>query len=596
MPTGGGKSLVYQVPALVRGRARARRQLAHRAHARSGRRAAGERRPGGYSTPRRAPRALGDRARLPRGRARPAACRAPASRTSGTLALLQAGAAGRHRHRRGALRLAVGAWYLRPDYLTLGALPSSSRAFPAWPSPRPPRRPPTPRSASGSTCRTPGTSSSFWTGRTSSTGSCRRARRQQLLGFIRSQPEGSAGIVYALSRKSVEQTAEFCGQASMRFRTTRACPPRCVRANQSRFARRRRRDVRDHRVRQVSTSPTCDTCCAHRPAQVGRGLLPGDGPRGPRRRARERVARVRPLRRRRPAWPTHRARRRRSGAPHPPGPAPRRDARPVRDDGMPPSRPSSATSWPALRPVRQPRHLPRAARDVGRPPAQKPSRRTSRLKRERGQAFGAGHLIDILRGNRTDRVGQQGTDALATFGIGEDLSEQDWRSVIRQLLARGCWSPKASTRPGAGEASGGARAPPRVPLAATCWAAAARAGPRAPASRVHPRSPPRTGRFAEALRVWRAETARTQGVPAYHRVRRRDAAGARRAPSREHRRRAEGITGIGEKKRGLWRVGARRDRGQLTPLRPVGPRHRSARFFRRNAPECGACAAMLSSS
>ena len=58
-----------------------------------------------------------------------------------------------------------------------------------------------------------------------------------------------------------------------------------------------------------------------------------------------------------------------------------------------------------------------------------------RLQRERNQAFGAGQLIDILRGNATERVRQQRHDDLATFGIGADLSEQDWRGVIRQLLA-----------------------------------------------------------------------------------------------------------------------------------------------------------------
>ncbi|MFW1447866.1 RQC domain-containing protein, partial [Vibrio parahaemolyticus] len=49
----------------------------------------------------------------------------------------------------------------------------------------------------------------------------------------------------------------------------------------------------------------------------------------------------------------------------------------------------------------------------------------------------AGHLIDILRGAKTDRIAQQGHDRLTTYGLGADLSDQDWRSVIRQLLARG---------------------------------------------------------------------------------------------------------------------------------------------------------------
>ncbi|MGB4778532.1 DNA helicase RecQ, partial [Microbacterium sp.] len=70
-------------------------------------------------------------------------------------------------------------------------------------------------------------------------------------------------------------------------------------------------------------------------------------------------------------------------------------------------------------------------------PAQKLLSTIVRLQRERGQAFGAGHLIDILRGASTDRIRQQGHDKLSTYGLGADLSDQDWRSVIRQLLARG---------------------------------------------------------------------------------------------------------------------------------------------------------------
>jgi ATP-dependent DNA helicase RecQ len=51
--------------------------------------------------------------------------------------------------------------------------------------------------------------------------------------------------------------------------------------------------------------------------------------------------------------------------------------------------------------------------------------------------FGAGHLIDVLRGKHTDKVAQYGHDQLSTFGIGADLSEQHWRAVLRQLVALG---------------------------------------------------------------------------------------------------------------------------------------------------------------
>ena len=54
-----------------------------------------------------------------------------------------------------------------------------------------------------------------------------------------------------------------------------------------------------------------------------------------------------------------------------------------------------------------------------------------------GQRFGSGHVIDILRGIDSTRIGQLGHDKLSTFGIGADLDEKQWRSVFRQLLAAG---------------------------------------------------------------------------------------------------------------------------------------------------------------
>src|SRR3546814_184653 len=68
--------------------------------------------------------------------------------------------------------------------------------------------------------------------------------------------------------------------------------------------------------------------------------------------------------------------------------------------------------------------------------AQKVLSAVYRLWRERGQRFGAGHLIDILRGKLTARVEQYGHESLSVFGVGADLSEQAWRGVLRQLLAQ----------------------------------------------------------------------------------------------------------------------------------------------------------------
>jgi ATP-dependent DNA helicase RecQ len=54
-----------------------------------------------------------------------------------------------------------------------------------------------------------------------------------------------------------------------------------------------------------------------------------------------------------------------------------------------------------------------------------------------GQRFGSGHVIAILRGEETERVRSLGHHQLSTFGVGADMDEKQWRSVFRQLLAAG---------------------------------------------------------------------------------------------------------------------------------------------------------------
>ena len=58
-----------------------------------------------------------------------------------------------------------------------------------------------------------------------------------------------------------------------------------------------------------------------------------------------------------------------------------------------------------------------------------------RVQQKSGISFGAGHLMDILRGKATEKVVQYGHDQLSTFGIGADLAEAQWRGVLRQLIA-----------------------------------------------------------------------------------------------------------------------------------------------------------------
>ena len=54
-----------------------------------------------------------------------------------------------------------------------------------------------------------------------------------------------------------------------------------------------------------------------------------------------------------------------------------------------------------------------------------------------GQRFGATHIVDVLRGSSNEKVLTQGHDKLSTYGIGQDMSADEWRAVLRQLVAAG---------------------------------------------------------------------------------------------------------------------------------------------------------------
>ena len=139
-----------------------------------------------------------------------------------------------------------------------------------------------------------------------------------------------------------------------------------------------------------------------------------------------------------------------------------------------------------------------------------------RLWKERGQRFGAGHVIDILRGKRNEKVEQHRHDALSVFGIGADLSEKDWRNVLRQLIAQSLLTVDH-------EAFG--------TLALTEGSRSVLKGERTLMLRREPAKPARTRESSRArsavtlppeaealftaLRTWRGEVARSHGVPAY---------------------------------------------------------------------------------
>ncbi|HET8928699.1 MAG TPA: DNA helicase RecQ, partial [Microbacterium sp.] len=150
----------------------------------------------------------------------------------------------------------------------------------------------------------------------------------------------------------------------------------------------------------------------------------------------------------------------------------------------------------------------------GTVPAQKLMSTIVRLQRERGQAFGAGHLIDILRGAGTERIRQQGHDELATYGIGADLGDQDWRGVVRQLLAGGLLVPRGeygtlALGDGAADVLKGEREVPlRRDALGRSGAGRVRRQAAASASLDDADRP-----LFEALRTWRAGVAKEQGMP-----------------------------------------------------------------------------------
>ncbi|MEU9645732.1 DNA helicase RecQ [Streptomyces sp. NPDC048188] len=154
--------------------------------------------------------------------------------------------------------------------------------------------------------------------------------------------------------------------------------------------------------------------------------------------------------------------------------------------------------------------------------AQKVLSTVVRLKRERGQKFGAGQIIDILLGKRTAKVIQFDHDQLSVFGIGEELTEGEWRGVARQLLAQGLLAvegeygtlvlTETSGEVLRQEREVPLRKEPKKPAAARS-AGGGRGERKAKAAVAE--LPAELAPAFEALRAWRAEQAREQGVPAY---------------------------------------------------------------------------------
>ena len=152
-----------------------------------------------------------------------------------------------------------------------------------------------------------------------------------------------------------------------------------------------------------------------------------------------------------------------------------------------------------------------------------------RFHQQGGQRYGAGHLIDVLRGKTTEKVEQRNHQSLSTFGIGADVSEAQWRVVLRQLIALGYLQTEGEyntlelTSTARDVLRGDVQMLLREPSETPKRGGSARAGAGKTSTRgarSKDKAPPipldteGTARF-EALKAWRGEVAREHNLPAY---------------------------------------------------------------------------------
>lgn len=343
--------------------------------------------------------------------------------------------------------------------------------------------------------------------------------RKQLLGFIQSEHEGDAGIVYCLSRARVEETADFLVEHGINALPYHAGLPAAVRArNQARFLREDGLvmvatiafgmgiDKPDVRFVAHIDLPKSVEGYYQETGRAGRDGLPSQA------WLAYGLQDVVQLRRMIDESEGDEVYKRRMGS---------------QLDAM-----LGLCETVECRRTRLLAYFGQVSAPCGNcdvclePPeawdgtvaAQKVLSTVYRLWKERGQRFGAGHIIDILRGKKNPRVEQYRHDELSVFGVGADLSERDWRSVLRQLIAQSLlavdhdgFSTLALTD--------GSRAVLKGERTLMLRREAPKAGRgRAAGSRARPVAEdlaPEAQACFEALRAWRAAVAKDHGVPAY---------------------------------------------------------------------------------
>jgi len=145
-----------------------------------------------------------------------------------------------------------------------------------------------------------------------------------------------------------------------------------------------------------------------------------------------------------------------------------------------------------------------------------------RFHQNGGQRFGAGHLIDVLRGKVTDKVTQYGHQQLSTWAIGAELSEQQWRAVLRQLISlghvftEGEYHTLALADTARSVLKGEVQLLLRVPSVAPKKGRSTRvASGKTRSTADAPDLDFEAQQRFESLKAWRAEVAKEHGLPAY---------------------------------------------------------------------------------
>jgi ATP-dependent DNA helicase RecQ len=143
-----------------------------------------------------------------------------------------------------------------------------------------------------------------------------------------------------------------------------------------------------------------------------------------------------------------------------------------------------------------------------------------RVQQQSGISFGAGHVMDIVRGKQTDKVAQFGHERISTFGIGAEFSEAQLRSVLRQLVAIGAVAVDSEAF-NTLKLTEGSRAVLRGEMPVLLRESVSQQGgsrkrpaAKAPSAVSAGLTGEGQARFA-ALKAWRAEVAREHNLPAY---------------------------------------------------------------------------------